>query len=203
MVQINLATREVNFKIVFCGPARGGKTTNLEYVHAKAAKGAVGPLTSLATESDRTLYFDYLALDLGQIAGMATKFQLCTVAGPVFHDATRNLVLQGADGVVFVVDSHPDMLRENIESMQNLEDHFRNNGLDISDSPLVIQYNKRDLENALPLERLAASLNRWNAPSHEAVAYKGEGVYATLKIVTKLVVKRLNRELGLSTDDKT
>lgn len=203
MVQINFATREVNCKIVYYGPGRSGKTTNLEVVHAKAPKDSIGELISIATETDRTLYFDYLPLDLGQIAGMTTKFQLYTVPGQVFYNATRKLVLQGADGVIFVADSHPDMLQENIESIQNLEENLRENGLDIGDLPLVIQYNKRDLDNAMPVEEIDAAVNRWNAPWNEGVAVKGEGVFPTLKTISSLVIRKLNREQGFAEDGKS
>jgi hypothetical protein len=202
MVQINFATREVNCKIVYYGPGRSGKTTNLEIVHAKAPKDSIGELISIATETDRTLYFDYLPLDLGQIAGMTTKFQLYTVPGQVFYNATRKLVLQGADGVIFVADSHPDMLQENIESLQNLEENLRENGLNIDELPMVIQYNKRDLENALPVEELDAAMNRWGAPHHEGVAVKGEGVFPTLKTISSLVIRKLNQEQGFTADGK-
>ncbi|MHC4201427.1 MAG: GTP-binding protein, partial [Planctomycetota bacterium] len=147
MVQINFPAREVNCKIVYYGPGRSGKTTNLEVVHAKAPPDSKGELVSIATETDRTLYFDFLPLNLGQIAGMNTKFQLYTVPGQVFYNATRKLVLQGADGIVFVADSNPEMRDENIESLENLAENLEENGLNINDMPLVFQWNKRDLPN--------------------------------------------------------
>ncbi len=202
-MQINFATRAVTCKLVYYGPGRSGKTTNLEIVHAKAPKDSTGELISIATETDRTLYFDYLPLDLGQIAGMTTKFMLYTVPGQVFYNATRKLVLQGTDGIIFVADSHPDMIQENIESIQNLEENLRENDLNIDELALVIQYNKRDLENALPIEELDAALNRWGAPTHEAIAVKGEGVFPSLKSISSLVIMKLNREQGYDNDGKT
>ena len=196
MVQINFASREVNCKIVYYGPGRCGKTTNLQVVHQKAPPNSKGDLVSIATETDRTLYFDFLPLDLGTVAGMRTKFQLYTVPGQVFYDATRKLVLQGCDGVVFVADSNPDIMPENIESLDNLAKNLRENGLDIDEIPLVLQLNKRDLPNALPATDMIAKLNRGNWPSVEAVAINGDGVFQTLKAISQQVIKRLNREYG-------
>lgn len=200
MVQINFATREVNCKIVFYGPGRCGKTTNLQVVHAKAPTNSTGELVSIATETDRTLYFDFLPLDLGTVAGMRTKFQLYTVPGQVYYDATRKLVLQGADGVVFVADSNPDMLNENIESLDNLAKNLKENGLDINDLPVVLQFNKRDLPNAMPSEELNAKLNRNNWPTVDAVAVNGDGVFQTLKVISQQVIRKLNRDQGYSED---
>jgi len=196
MVQINFASREVNCKLVYYGPGRCGKTTNLQVVHAKAPANSTGELVSIATETDRTLYFDFLPLDLGTVAGMRTKFQLYTVPGQVYYDATRKLVLQGCDGVVFVADSNPDLMAENIESLDNLAKNLAENGLDIKDLPIVLQYNKRDLPNALPVADLDAKLNRNNWPTVEAVAVNGDGVFQTLKVISQQVIKRLNREQG-------
>lgn len=200
MVQINFATREVNCKIVFYGPGRCGKTTNLQVVHAKAPANSTGELVSIATETDRTLYFDFLPLDLGTVAGMRTKFQLYTVPGQVYYDATRKLVLQGADGVVFVVDSNPDMINENIESLDNLAKNLKENGLDINDLPVVLQFNKRDLPNAMSSEDLNAKLNRNNWPTVDAVAVNGDGVFQTLKVISQQVIRKLNRDQGYSED---
>lgn len=200
MVQINFATREVNCKIVFYGPGRCGKTTNLQVVHAKAPANSTGELVSIATETDRTLYFDFLPLDLGTVAGMRTKFQLYTVPGQVYYDATRKLVLQGCDGIVFVADSNPDMINENIESLDNLAKNLKENGLDINDIPLVLQWNKRDLPNAVPAEELNAKMNRNNWPTVEAVAVNGDGVFQTLKAISQQVIRKLNREQGYSED---
>lgn len=198
MVQINFAAREVSIKVVFYGPVRGGKTTNLEFVHARAPHNSIGELISIATETDRTLYFDFVPLDLGILAGMTTKIQLYSVPGQVFYNATRKLVLQGSDGIVFVADSHPDMIRENIESVQNLEENLRENGLDIRKVPLVFQWNKRDLPNAMPTEELDTLLNHFNAPSVESVAIDGKGIFPTLKKISSLVIKALNQERGFS-----
>ncbi len=202
MVQINFASREVNCKLVYYGPGRCGKTTNLQVVHAKAPVNSTGELVSIATETDRTLYFDFLPLDLGTVAGMRTKFQLYTVPGQVYYDATRKLVLQGCDGVVFVADSNPDLLAENIESLDNLAKNLAENGLDINDIPLVLQYNKRDLPNAMAVADLNAKLNRRNWVTVEAVAVNGDGVFQTLKMISQLVIKRLNREHDTADDYK-
>ena len=202
MVQINFASREVNCKLVYYGPGRCGKTTNLQVVHAKAPQNSTGELVSIATETDRTLYFDFLPLDLGTVAGMRTKFQLYTVPGQVYYDATRKLVLQGCDGIVFVADSNPDLMAENIESLDNLGKNLAENGLDIMDLPLVLQYNKRDLPNALSVAELDAKLNRNNWPTVEAVAVNGDGVFQTLKVISQQVIKRLNREQGYSDEGK-
>ena len=196
MVQINFASREVNCKLVYYGPGRCGKTTNLQIVHQKAPPNSKGELVSIATETDRTLFFDFLPLDLGTVAGMRTKFQLYTVPGQVYYDATRKLVLQGCDGVVFVADSNPDLMAENIESLDNLAKNLRENGLDIEEIPLVLQFNKRDLPNAVPVAEINAKLNRRNWPTVEASAINGEGVFQTLKIISQQVIKRLNREYG-------
>jgi len=200
MVQINFASREVNCKIVYYGPGRCGKTTNLQVVHAKAPQNSTGELVSIATETDRTLYFDFLPLDLGTVAGMRTKFQLYTVPGQVYYDATRKLVLQGCDGVVFVADSNPDLMQENIESLENLAKNLAENGLDINDLPIVLQYNKRDLPNALSVDEINQRLNKNNWSYVEAVAVNGDGVFQTLKVIAQLVIKRLNREQGYSED---
>ncbi|MBA3699003.1 MAG: GTPase domain-containing protein [Planctomycetes bacterium] len=194
MVQINFGQREVSCKVVFYGPGMSGKTTNLEIIHKKAPKDAVGEMVSIATETDRTLYFDFLPLDLGQVAGMRTKFQLYTVPGQIYYNATRKLVLQGVDGVIFVADSNPDKMAENLESLQNLRDNLAEMNLTIEDVPLVIQYNKRDLPNALSVADLNAQLNPTGVPTHEGVAREGKGVFATLKEISRLVIEKLNKE---------
>jgi hypothetical protein len=200
MVQINFASREVNCKIVYYGPGRCGKTTNLQVVHAKAPQNSTGELVSIATETDRTLYFDFLPLDLGTVAGMRTKFQLYTVPGQVYYDATRKLVLQGCDGIVFVADSNPDIMKENIESLDNLTKNLAENGLDIMEIALVLQFNKRDMPNAVPVAELEEKLNRGNWPTVEAIAVNGDGVFQTLKAISQQVIKRLNREQGYTED---
>jgi signal recognition particle receptor subunit beta len=194
MVQINFARREVNCKIVFYGPGLSGKTTNLEIIHKKVPDTARGNLTSIATEQDRTLFFDFMPLDLGQVAGMKTKLFLYTVPGQVYYDSTRKLVLQGADGVSFIADSDPSRMPDNIESFRNLEKNLKEYGVDIHKIPIVIQYNKRDLPGALSVAELNAKINSIGAPTFEAVAVKGEGVMQTLKGISKLVVDRLNEE---------
>ncbi|HZE97239.1 MAG TPA: GTPase [Planctomycetota bacterium] len=194
MVQINFARREVNCKIVFYGPGLSGKTTNLEIIHKKVPDTARGNLTSIATEQDRTLFFDFMPLDLGQVAGMKTKLFLYTVPGQVYYDSTRKLVLQGADGVAFIADSDPNRMNDNLESFRNLERNLKDYGVDIKKLPVVIQYNKRDLPGALSVPELNAKMNSIGAPTFEAVAVKGEGVMQTLKGISKLVVDRLNEE---------
>jgi signal recognition particle receptor subunit beta len=201
MVQINFANKEIQCKIVYYGPGMSGKTTNLEVVHKKAPAGSKGELTSIATEGDRTLFFDFMPLDLGNIAGIKTKFQLYTVPGQVYYNSTRKLVLQGVDGIVFVVDSQAEKLEDNIESLENLKANLREYGRDIDSIPVVFQWNKRDLPTALPVETLQQKLNPGNAPSFEAVASTGEGVFPTLKALASLVLESINRdkrETGLS-----
>ncbi len=194
MVQINFARREVNCKIVYYGPGLSGKTTNLEIVHQKAPTGSKGKMTSIATEGDRTLFFDFLPLDLGEVAGMRTKFQLYTVPGQVYYNSTRKLVLQGADGVVFVADSNPSKMAENIESLNNLVENMNAHGMIPGETPFVLQYNKRDLPSAMSMDEMNQKMNKWGLPTYEAVAVKGEGVLATLKGISKLVLERLNRD---------
>ncbi len=192
MVQINFALKEVNCKIVYYGPGLSGKTTNLEVVHEKAPGNSVGDLTSIATEGDRTLFFDFLPLNLGQVAGMKTKFQIYTVPGQVYYNSTRKLVLQGADGVVFVADSKRGKMDENIESLDNLKENLKEHGIDISKVPIVLQYNKRDLPDVFSIEELQQALNSWDAPYFEAVASEGQGVFPTLKQLAGMVLESLN-----------
>ena len=194
MVLINVAQREISCKIVYYGPGLCGKTTNIQVVHDRTPQENKGKLTSLATEGDRTLFFDFLPLDLGTVGGMRTKFQLYTVPGQVFYNATRKLVLRGADGVIFVADSSRRKMRENVESVENLISNMKEYGMDIEDIPLVFQWNKRDLPDAVPVEELQKALNRWNAPAFEAVAVKGEGVFAALKCVSGLVLEKISRK---------
>ncbi len=194
MVQINFALREVNCKIVYYGPGMSGKTTNLEIVHKKAPESNKGELTSIATEGDRTLFFDFMPLDLGMIAGMRTRFQLYTVPGQVYYNSTRKLVLQGVDGIVFVADSSASKMEENLESLENLKNNLAEYGKDIREIPLVLQWNKRDLPDALSVEELEQKLNQWGVPSFEAVAITGEGVFPTLKCLSGMVLETLNRD---------
>jgi signal recognition particle receptor subunit beta len=194
MVQINFALREVNCKIVYYGPGMSGKTTNLEIVHKKAPEANKGELTSIATEGDRTLFFDFMPLDLGTIAGMRTRFQLYTVPGQVYYNSTRKLVLQGVDGIVFVADSSESKMEENLESLENLKNNLAEYGKDIREIALVLQYNKRDLPDALSLDALNEKLNQWGCPYFEAVAITGEGVFPTLKCLSGMVLETLNRD---------
>lgn len=224
MSMINYASREINCKIVFYGPGLGGKTTNLEYVYGKVSPNTRGKLISLATETERTLFFDFLPVDLGTIRGFRTRFHLYTVPGQVYYNASRKLILKGVDGVVFVADSQAERAEANVESMQNLYDNMAAYGYDLTQMPFVIQYNKRDLPNASPLATLQEMLNpgwevtdptrkrvvpdaarpgeflvsqlptgEWveRAPYFEAVAVSGDGVFDTLKAVSKLVLKTL------------
>ena len=198
MVQINFALKEVNCKVVFYGPGMSGKTTNLEIVHQKAPEENKGELTSISTDGDRTLFFDFMPLDLGNVAGMRTKFQLYTVPGQVYYNSTRKLVLQGVDGVIFVADSDPDKMDENVESYANLIENLAEYGKDVRELPHVIQYNKRDLPNALPVAEIDKVLNKFGVPTFEAVAYTGEGVFPTLKTLAAMVLESIEKIDGRS-----
>ena len=224
MSMINYASREINCKIVYYGPGLGGKTTNLEYVYGKVSPNTRGKLISLATETERTLFFDFLPVDLGTIRGFRTRFHLYTVPGQVYYNASRKLILKGVDGVVFVADSQAERAEANVESMQNLYDNMAAYGYDLTTMPFVVQYNKRDLPNAASIDELQAMLNpgwdvtdpermrplvdparpnemlvsqlptgEWveRAPYFEAVGVTGDGVFDTLKAVSKLVLKTL------------
>jgi mutual gliding-motility protein MglA len=193
MVQINFALKEVNCKVVFYGPGMSGKTTNLEIVHQKAPEENKGELTSISTDGDRTLFFDFMPLDLGNVAGMRTKFQLYTVPGQVYYNSTRKLVLQGVDGIIFVADSDPDKMDENVESYSNLIENLAEYGKDIRELPHVIQYNKRDLPNALPVAEIDKIMNKFGVPTFEAVAYTGEGVFPTLKTLAAMVLESIEK----------
>jgi mutual gliding-motility protein MglA len=223
MSMINYASREINCKLVYYGPGLGGKTTNLEHVYNKVAPTSRGKMISLATETERTLFFDFLPVDLGNIRGFKVKFHLYTVPGQVYYNASRKLILKGVDGVVFVADSQIERMDANIEAMQNLYENMQQHGYDVSKIPFAIQYNKRDLPNAAPIAELQSALNpgwpvvdpskqrttpdphheseflvrqedgQWieRAPYFEAVALTGEGVFDTLKAISKNVVKTL------------
>jgi signal recognition particle receptor subunit beta len=224
MSMINYAAREINCKIVYYGPGLGGKTTNLEHIYGKVKPETRGKLISLATETERTLFFDFLPVDLGTIRGFSTRFHLYTVPGQVYYNASRKLILKNVDGVVFVADSQAERMEANIESMQNLYDNMAEYGLDVTHIPFVIQYNKRDLPSAAPVAQLQEALNpgwevtdplrarvtpdpyhagqnlvsqlpsgEWveRAPYFESVAIAGDGVFDTLKAVSKLVLKSL------------
>ena len=193
MSLVNFTTREITCKIVYYGPGRSGKTTNLHYVYQRVPDQRRGRMVSLATQTDRTLFFDFLPIDLGQISGFTTRFQLYTVPGQVYYNATRRLVLQGADGVVFVGDSQARQLDENLESLQNLQSNLLEHGIDIRTMPLVLQYNKQDLPRELVLTpaELDDALNFRSVPSFPADALHGSGVFETLKGISELVLKRL------------
>jgi mutual gliding-motility protein MglA len=190
---VNFTAREITCKIVYYGPGRSGKTTNLHYIYGRVPETRRGRMVSLATQTDRTLFFDFLPIDLGQISGFATRFQLYTVPGQVYYNATRRLVLQGADGVVFVADSQARQLDENLESLQNLHTNLRELGVDIRTLPLVLQYNKQDLPRELILTQaeLDDALNFREVPSFGADALHGQGVFETLKAVSERVLRRL------------
>ena len=196
MSLVNYSTREITCKIVYYGPGRSGKTSNLQYVHAFVPEERKGPMVSLATETDRTLFFDFLPLDLGTISGFRTRVQLYTVPGQVYYNATRKLVLRGADGVVFVADSQPEQWDENIESLRNLHENLLEEDIDLKTFPMVIQYNKRDLPGVLPIAQLDDTLNFRGVPAFPAAAVTGDGVFDTLKSASKLVLQSLSRRFG-------
>ncbi len=190
---INYASREINCKIVYYGPGLGGKTTNLQFIYAKTNPSNKGQLISLATETDRTLFFDFLPLDLGTVRGFRTRFHLYTVPGQVFYDASRKLILKGVDGVVFVADSQEARMDANLESLENLKINLRENGFDLMTIPYVLQHNKRDLPTAVPVETMHRMLNVKGEQEFEAVATTGVGVFETLKAVAKLVLQELSK----------
>ena len=197
MVLFNYATKEITAKIVYYGPGLCGKTTNLQFVYDSLPSNNKSKMLSLATKTDRTLFFDFLPLDLGKIRGMRTKLQLYTVPGQVYYNSTRQLVLKGADGIVFVADSQDHAIDANIESLQNLEDNLKRQGVRIRDIPVVIQYNKRDLPNAMAVAELDKQINKLHVPHYESVATTGLGVEETLKGITQLVLVHLIRKYNL------
>jgi hypothetical protein len=190
---INYSSREINCKIVYYGPGLCGKTTNLQYIYAKTNPEAKGKMISLATETERTLFFDFLPLSLGEIRGFRTRFHLYTVPGQVFYDASRKLILKGVDGVVFVADSQIERMEANIESLDNLRSNLVEQGYNLDKLPYVVQYNKRDLPNVAPTSELNELLNPTKVPEYDAVATTGQGVFDTLKAVAKLVLTELKR----------
>ncbi len=194
MSLVNYATREITCKIVYYGPGRSGKTTNLHYIYGQVPQDRKGTMVSLATQTDRTLFFDFLPLDLGSISGFTTKFQLYTVPGQVYYQATRKLVLHGADGVVFVADSQARQLEENIESFQDLHANLADHGIDPRVMPLVVQYNKQDLptELILPVPELSDAINFRGVPEFSADALHGPGVFETLRGISEIVLRRLS-----------
>jgi signal recognition particle receptor subunit beta len=194
MVLFNYSTRELTAKIVYYGPGICGKTTNLQFIHENLPGEVRGKMLSLATKTDRTLFFDFLPIDLGEIRGMKTRVQLYTVPGQVFYNETRKLVLKGVDGIVFVADSQETMLGANVESFKNLEENLRGHGMKLAEMPHVIQFNKRDLPKLSPIEDMNASLNKYNAPFYESVATTGIGVQDTLKAIVKLVLLNLTKK---------
>jgi small GTP-binding protein len=193
MTFINYASREINCKIVYYGPGLCGKTTNLQYIYDKTNPGAKGKLISLATETDRTLFFDFLPLELGTVRGFKTRFHLYTVPGQVFYDASRKLILKGVDGVIFVADSQVERMDANVEAIENLQTNLKSQGYDLMNIPYVLQLNKRDLPNVETVDEMKRLLMKKNEPVFEAVAAKGPGVFETLKGVAKLVLSELTK----------
>ena len=193
MSLINYSSREINCKIVYYGPGLCGKTTNIQYVYNKVDPSTKGKLITLATEMDRTLFFDFLPLELGTVKGFKTRFHLYTVPGQVYYDASRKLILRGVDGIVFVADSQSARYDANIESLYNLHENLEEYKLNLQDVPFVIQYNKRDMDDVIPVDELEQELNPEKFPSYPAVAVRGDGVFDTLKAVAKGVLKKLSQ----------
>ncbi len=190
MALINYATKEINVKIVYYGPGLGGKTTNLRWIYGKLDQSAKGKMITLATEMDRTLFFDFLPVDLGTVRGFQTRFHLYTVPGQVFYNASRRIILRGADGIIFVADSQRERREDNADSLANLKENLATFNLKLTDSPYVIQYNKRDLPNLMTVSEMEAFLNPNQVPYFEAVATQGIGVFETLKQVAKMVIRK-------------
>ncbi len=193
MTFINYAAKEINCKIVYYGPGLGGKTTNLQHIFNKTAPERKGKMISLATEADRTLFFDFLPLDLGTIRGFTTRFHLYTVPGQVFYDASRKLILKGVDGVVFVADSQRERMEANVESIRNLEANLAEHDFELATVPYALQFNKRDLDNIMPVDEMYRMLNFKREPTFEAVATEGTGVFETLKSVAKQILVELRK----------
>ena len=190
---INFPAREINCKLVYYGPGLGGKTANLQWIYDNSGTSQRGKMISLATETDRTLFFDFLPLDLGSVRGFKTRFHLYTVPGQVFYEASRKLILKGADGVVFVADSQEERIDANLETLDNLKEHLREHHLDLKTIPYVLQLNKRDLPNVLPIAELQKQIGVKGEPTIEAVAINGTGIFETLKEVAKLVLAELRK----------
>jgi signal recognition particle receptor subunit beta len=188
MTFINYSTKEINCKIVYYGCGLSGKTTNLQYIYDRTTDGAKGKLISLSSENERTLFFDFLPLDAGEVRGFKTRFHLYTIPGQSFYEVSRQFILKGVDGIVFVVDSQRERAEANLESYESLESNLEAQGYDIKKIPLVVQYNKRDLPSATPIQELSQSFSHIGAPEFEAVANKGIGVFETLTEITKLVL---------------
>jgi signal recognition particle receptor subunit beta len=193
---INWQLRELNLKVVYYGPALSGKTTNLEQIHARVDPRRRGELISLKTHEDRTLYFDFLQLELGKISGLTPKIHLYTVPGQTYYEASRKLVLRGADGVVFVTDSARNRLNDNLESWENMKAHLASFEMSLASLPLVVQFNKQDLPNAMPEAALRSLLRVNGQPCFESVAIQGQGVFETLKAIVNGVVKNVQREVA-------
>ena len=193
---INYSSREINCKLVYYGPGLCGKTTNLHYIYAKTSPDAKGKMISLATETERTLFFDFLPLSLGEIRGFKTRFHLYTVPGQVFYDASRKLILKGVDGVVFVADSQIARMEANLESLENLRNNLAEQGYSLDAIPFVMQYNKRDMPGIMPVDELRTELNPKSVPDFEGIAPQGVGVFDTLKAVAKLVLQELKKAGG-------
>ncbi|MFQ5598206.1 MAG: ATP/GTP-binding protein [Nitrospiria bacterium] len=191
---INYSAREISCKIVYYGPGLCGKTTNLHYIYKKVNPDSKGKMISLATKTERTLFFDFLPLALGSIKGFKVRFHLYTVPGQIFYDASRKLILRGIDGVIFVADSQVERTEANLESIDNLTKNLKEHGFELENIPYVIQYNKRDLPNTVPVEEMERTLNPRKVPSFEAVAPKGDGVFETLKEVAKMVIMELKKK---------
>ncbi len=191
---INYSSREISCKIVYYGPGLCGKTTNLQHIYKKISPDSKGKMISLATETERTLFFDFLPLALGSVKGFKVRFHLYTVPGQIFYDASRKLILRGVDGVIFVADSQVERMEANLESVDNLVKNLKEHDFNLEDLPYVIQYNKRDLGNVVPLKEMEEALNPRKVPYFEAVAPKGEGVFETLKDVAKMVIMELKKK---------
>lgn len=191
MAFVNYSSREINVKLVYYGPGLGGKTTNIQYIYKKTNPDTRGRLISLATETERTLFFDFLPLQLGEIRGFKTRFHMYTVPGQVFYDASRKLILKGADGIVFVADSQIERMDANLESMDNMKENMIENNLVLEEIPMVMQYNKRDLPSAMESRELSRMLNPNRLPEFDAIATQGAGVFETVKTIAKLVINNL------------
>jgi signal recognition particle receptor subunit beta len=189
---INIPAREIQCKVVYYGTGLGGKTTNLEFIHKQMPPQVRGDMVSLATPTERTLYFDFLSLDLGSVQGFKTKFALYTVPGQEEYNASRKLILNGVDGIVFVADSQREKWQENIDSLRNMEENLAEYGKSLDEVPWVLQYNKRDMPTAVSVEHLQQALNQRGVPAFQAIAYQGHGVFDTLKSVAKVVLNRLS-----------
>jgi signal recognition particle receptor subunit beta len=193
---LNYSTREINFKIVYYGPGLSGKTTNIKYIYEKIKKDNKGKLVSLATETERTLFFDFFPLDLGMIKDYKVRFHLYTVPGQIYYSASRKLILKGVDGLVFVADSQTERYEANIESIQDMLENLRDYKIDFPSIPYILQLNKRDLPNVTPTNELIRILRKKNEPVLEAVAYRGDGVVDTLKAISKLIMAEVKNKIG-------